>query len=196
MGDPKKNKKKYESPRKVWDLTRIVKEQGLLEEYGLRSMRELWAVEQELKKIRREARRLLPLGERGETESRKLLTRTARLGLTAESATLDDLLSLKVQDLLDRRLESQVFKRGLAKSMKQSRQIIVHGFVAVNGKRICAPNYIVPVSEEKAISYYKPINLNPEPLTVPTRKSREVEGKIEETPASGEGETPSAEAAS
>lgn len=196
MGDPKKNKKKYESPKKVWDLNRILKEQGLLEEYGLRSMRELWAAGQELKKIRREARRLLPMGERGEAEAKKLLSRTARLGLTGENATLDDLLSLKVQDLLDRRLESQVFKRGLAKSMKQSRQIIVHGFVAVNGKRICAPNYIVPVAEEKAISYYKPINLNPEPLTVPTRKNREVEAKAEEAPVAGEGEKPPAEAAS
>lgn len=170
LGDPKKNKKKFESPRKVWDTARIIEEQKLLEEYGLKSMHELWIVKQELKKIRREARRLLSLGERGKEEAKPLLARLARLGLGNENNTLDNLLSLKVQDVLDRRLESQVFKKGLAKSMKQSRQIIVHGFIAVNGKRVCAPSYLVPASEEKMISYYKPIDLNREQTPLHNRE--------------------------
>ncbi len=189
LGDPKKNKKKYESPRKVWDLARIVEEQKLLEEYGLKNMRELWITKQELKKIRRQARRLLSLGERGEKEAKQLLASVARLGLGNEATTIDNLLSLKVQDILDRRLESQVFKKGLAKSIMQSRQIITHGFIAINGKRVCAPSYIVPAAEEKLISYYKPIDLNQEPVpshrrsgepAVEAKEAEAVKEKIEE----------------
>jgi len=160
MGDPRTLRPKYESPRKIWSKERIEEEQKLLEEYGLRCMRELWIMQKELKRIRREARKLLSLGEKGADEGRRLIAKCLRLGYAKEGATLDSLLALTIRDVLDRRLETRVVKRGLARSMKQSRQLITHGFISVKGKKVSAPSYIVPVSEEPSVTYSKPINLN------------------------------------
>ncbi|MEM4389814.1 MAG: 30S ribosomal protein S4 [Candidatus Micrarchaeia archaeon] len=159
MGDPRRLKKKYETPRKLWDAQRIQEEQKLLEEYGLRSMRELWIAKQELKRIRREARVLLSLGEQGKLKAKELLDKVKRYGFAKGDITLEGLLSLDIRDILERRLETRVFKRGLARSMKQARQLIAHGLISVGGRRVSAPSYLVPVSEEETISYYKPVNL-------------------------------------
>ncbi|MEM3031203.1 MAG: 30S ribosomal protein S4 [Candidatus Micrarchaeia archaeon] len=159
MGDPRRLKKKYEAPKKLWDAQRIQEEQKLLEEYGLRSMRELWVVKQELKRIRREARALLSLGEQGRVKSKELLDKVRRYGFAKEDTSLEGLLSLGIRDILERRLETRVFKKGLARSMKQARQLIVHGLISVGGRRVSAPSYLVPAGEEESISYYKPINL-------------------------------------
>jgi small subunit ribosomal protein S4 len=159
MGDPRRLSKKYESPRKPWDKTRIDEEKALVEEYGLKNTRELWRSKAELGRIRREARRLLSKGEHGREESKQLLGKVARLGFGTESTSLDDLLSLTVRDILERRLETRVFKRGFAKSMRQSRQLIKHGFISIGGKKVSVPGYIVPTSEDALIGYYKAIDL-------------------------------------
>jgi len=160
MGDPRRLKPKYEPPRKVWSKERIDEQHKLLDEYGLSSMRELWVMEKELKKIRREARRLLSLGERGKAEGERLISKCVRMGFAKEGANLDSLLALTIRDILDRRLETRVLKRGLARSIKQSRQLIAHGFISVNGKKVSSPSYFVSVSEEPTITYHKPINLS------------------------------------
>ncbi len=159
MGDPRKLKRKFETPKKIWESERIADEQHLLEEFGLKSMHELWVMKTELRKIRREARRLLSLGERGKQEGSVLLAKVRRLGMATEKTTLEDLLSLDIKDVLNRRLGTLVVKRGLARTYAQSRQLITHGFISISGKRFSAPSYLVPVSEEGKISYYKPIRL-------------------------------------
>jgi len=63
----------------------------------------------------------------------------------------DALDSLK--DILERRLQSIVFRKGLARSMKQSRQFIVHGHVMVDGKKLTSPGYLVPKAVEGSISF-------------------------------------------
>lgn len=45
--------------------------------------------------------------------------------------------------LLESRLDNIVFKTGFAISRKQARQIVNHGHVLVNGKRVDIPSYIV-----------------------------------------------------
>jgi len=160
MGDPRKLKKKYESPRKLWDTTRIQEESGLKEEYGLKSTRELWKSKAELGKVRREARKLLSKGDKGTAQAKDLLTKIVRLGLGTETTTVEDLLSLTLRDVLERRLQTQVYKKGFAKSVSQSRQLIKHGFISINGKKVSVPGYVVPVSEEKLIAYYKAIDIN------------------------------------
>lgn len=160
MGDPRRLKPKYESPRRIWSAERIQEESKLLEEYGLKNMRELWAMQKELKKIRREARRLLSQGEEGRIAGKQLLDKCVRLGYAKEAdVTLEKLLELTIRDILERRLETRVVKRGLAKTMRQSRQLIAHGYISVKGRRMSAPSYIVPVDEEGTITYYKPINI-------------------------------------
>ncbi|MBI4399867.1 30S ribosomal protein S4 [Candidatus Micrarchaeota archaeon] len=165
MGDPRKLKRKFETPKKIWDSDRIEKEKGLLLEFGLKNMRELWVTQKELKKIRRQARLLLAQGERGVQKGKELLSKVVRLGLAKEGATLESLLSLNIQDILDRRLQTRVFKKGLARTMKQSRQLIIHGFIAIKDRKITAPSYMVPVNEESLLTYYKAIDLEPKPPT-------------------------------
>jgi len=161
MGDPKKLKRKYESPKKIWDSTRIEEEQKLLEEFGLKNMRELRVMQMELKKIRREARRLLSMGEKGRKLGKPLLEKVVRLGIAKPDTSLENLLSLTIMDVLDRRLETRVFKKGLVRSIEQGRQLIVHGHIAIEGRKMSAPSYLVPVDEEDRIGYYKNVNFIP-----------------------------------
>jgi len=45
--------------------------------------------------------------------------------------------------LLERRLDNVVYRIGLGSSRRQSRQIVTHGHVLVNGKRVSVPSYSV-----------------------------------------------------
>jgi len=168
MGDPRKLTKKYEIPKRIWSTERITEEGDLKKEYGLKNTRELWIARKVLRKIRREGRRLLSLGDRGKEEAKQLLASTVRLGFAKPDTTLDGLLALNMRDILERRLQTRVTKLGLAKTMPQSRQLITHGFIAINGRKFSAPSYTVPVSEELGIVLYKPID-----LSVPEPKARE-----------------------
>lgn len=161
MGDPRKLKRKYESPAKAWDKARIEEESKILEEFGLKNMRELRVMQMELKKIRGEARRLLSMGEEGRKLGDPLLKRVVRLGIAKPETTLEDLLSLTIRDVLERRLQTRVFKKGLARSIKQSRQLIAHGHIAIDGRKVSAPSYLVPVDEEDKIGYYKKVDFIP-----------------------------------
>lgn len=160
MGDPRRLSKKYEAPRKVWDSARIKEEKGLLEEYGLKNMRELWRTKAELGRIRRDARAMLTKGEAESSERSQLLGKVKRLGLGTDNTTPEDLLSLTLRDLLERRLQTVVYKKGFAKSLTQSRQLIKHGFISIGGKKVSVPGYIVPQSQETMIGYYKAIDIN------------------------------------
>jgi len=66
---------------------------------------------------------------------------------------LDDVLDLTVEAILERRLQTLVFRKGLAKSIYQSRQLITHGHIAIDGKKVFSPSYIVPKNEEDKIEY-------------------------------------------
>ncbi len=162
MGDPRRCKNKAVRPKKLWDKARIEEESRLKKEYGLKNMRELWTAAAELKKVRTQARNLLSLTkeERAEKEQ-KLMAKLNRLGILPEHAELEDVLSISVKDFLERRLQTVVFRKGLAKTIKQSRQLITHGFIAIDGRRVDIPSYLVRKEEEDKISYYKPITISP-----------------------------------
>jgi len=160
MGDPRKLTKKYSTPSKLFDKSRIIEEKRLVREYGLKNMRELWRAMETLRKIRRQARRLQALGEEATEAGKPLMNKLQRLGLAKPDSTLDDLLGLTVSDILDRRLQTIVYKKGMARTIKQARQLIVHGFIAVNGQKVSRPSYMVRVDEENNITYTKPIDIN------------------------------------
>lgn len=176
MGDPRRLRNKYERPKKLWDVDRITEDKALRLGYGLRNMRELWMATAELKKYRREARRLnsVPEEERRE-DVKKILSKLARLGILKEGASLDDVLSLEAKDVLERRLQTLVVRKGLARSMPQSRQLITHGFISVGGKRVSKPSYIVSLEEEATLSHSKPIDISvkSEPDAAPAAKAEE-----------------------
>lgn len=154
MGDPKKQRKKYETPRFPYRMDTLQTELKLLGQYGLRNKRELWRHETMLSKVRGTARSILALPEEeGEKLKQQLLKRLGRLGILPETAILDDVLDLTIEDLLERRLQSQVFQKGLAKSIYQARQLINHGHITVSGKKVTAPSYLVQRDEETSLVY-------------------------------------------
>ena len=105
MGDPRKSKKTYHRPRRIWTTDQLNSELYIVGSYGLRNKRELWRAQTEVARLRNQARALLaiPAEVRHQKEA-QLLNFLNRQGLVNESASLDDVLNLKIEDLLDRRL--------------------------------------------------------------------------------------------
>lgn len=153
MGDPKKARKQYSRPRSPWRSDQLAQELYLLGSYGLRNKRELWKTQTQLSSYRKQARRLLAAtAEVRAREEKKLLESLRRKGLVSESATLDDILSLDIEDVLGRRLQTMIFKKGMAISQLHARQLIVHRHVTIGGRRIDIPSYTVGRSEENSIA--------------------------------------------
>ena len=154
MGDPRKSRKKWSPPGHPWVKERLVEEMRLMGEYGLRNKREIWIAAALLRKFRHRARSLLALPpEVREKEEKALLARLYDIGLVDENATLDNVLSLTTEDLLKRRLQTIVYKKGLARTIYEARQLITHGHIAINGRRVTSPGYIVRREEEDLIDY-------------------------------------------
>jgi len=131
----------------------LAQELYLLGTFGLRNKRELWKSQTHLSSVRKQARTLLAATEQTRLrEEKKLLDSLRRSGLVSEAATLDDILSLTVEDLLSRRLQTMVFKKGMALSPLHARQLIVHGHVAIEGRVITIPGYEVGHDEESTVS--------------------------------------------
>ncbi len=168
MGYPGKNVKKFETPNHPYQGERIEDEHGLVEEYGLKNKQELWNAESELRRYRREARRLLGAEDVGE-EAEQLLGRLRRYGILGGESELDDVLALDVTDVLERRLQTVVYRNGMANTQDQARQFITHGHVQVDGRRVTVPSYTVEVDEEPNVEFddNSPMNdeLHPERAT-------------------------------
>ncbi|HEY6536711.1 MAG TPA: 30S ribosomal protein S4 [Verrucomicrobiae bacterium] len=152
MGDPRKAKKTFNRPRSIWTTDQISSELYVVGSYGLRNKKELWKAQTEIARIRNQARSLLslPIEVRHEKET-KLLNFLSRLGLVTSSSTLDDILNLKIEDILERRLQTVVMKRSNLKSPYQARQIVVHGHVSIGNRKINLPGYLVKKDEELEI---------------------------------------------
>merc|ERR1740133_641146 len=108
-------------------------------------------------KIRTAARTLLTLDEKNEQRlfaGDALLRRMIRLGLLIESEKkLDYILGLTTPKIMERRLQTKVFKLGLAKSIHHSRVLIRQRHIRV-GKQICdIPSFLVRVDSEKHIDF-------------------------------------------
>lgn len=120
--------------------------------YGLRNKRELWKAQTEVARIRNQARALLAISaEIRHEKERRLLNFLTRLGLVAEGATLDDILNLKIEDLLERRLQTIVMKKSGTKSPYQARQVVSHGHVSIGNRKVNIPGYLVRTDEEPQI---------------------------------------------
>ncbi|UCH56692.1 MAG: 30S ribosomal protein S4 [Candidatus Bathyarchaeota archaeon] len=154
MGDPKKKHKLYTTPKRPYDVANLEEELRLIGAYGLRNKRELWRHRTELSTLRRRAREMLSLDPEERTQLEKeLITKLHRLGLVDERGSLDDILGLSIQDLMERRLQTIVFRKGLAKSLFQSRQLITHGHISIKGQKTKTPSYVVTISDEESLDY-------------------------------------------
>lgn len=152
MGDPRKSKKSYNRPRSIWTSDQISTELYVVGSYGLRNKRELWKAQTEIARIRNQARALLALSTdvRQEKET-QLLNYLSRLGLVTNESSLDDVLNLKIEDILERRLQTIVMKKSNMKSPYQARQLVVHGHVSIGNRKINLPGYLVKREEESLI---------------------------------------------
>jgi small subunit ribosomal protein S4 len=149
----KKQKKKFEKPLRPWDKTRIEEERKIIQNYGLRRKREIWRTESILRNYRRIARNLA--AKRDKEKEKILLDKLFKMGLISKDANLDDVLALTIEKLLNRRLQTLVFKKGLASTPKQARHFIVHGHIALDERRVKWPSVIVPIAEENKITLYE-----------------------------------------
>jgi len=154
MGDPKRQRRRFQTPRYPWLRGELDAELRLIGQYGLRNKHELWRAQAVLSKYRTTARSLLaePSESRAKHE-RELLKKLSSLGMIAETASLDDVLGLSVQDIMERRLQTIVLRKGLASTPQQARQIVTHGHVSVGGRRVTVPGYKVSREEEETVSY-------------------------------------------
>lgn len=155
MGEPRKKRKQYETPRKQWDKVLLGKERKLVDFYGLKNKKELRKLETWLKYKRKTAKGLLalPLEKRMQRQA-ELMSGLGKIGLVKAEASLDDVLGLRIEELLEKRLQTVVLRKGLANTSKQARQFVVHGHIAINGKKVDAPGYMVRVEEVSAVNWY------------------------------------------
>merc|ERR1719182_1028944 len=110
-----------------------------------------------LAKIRTAARTLLTLDDKNEQRifaGDALLRRMIRLGLLLENERkLDYVLGLTTAKIMERRLQTKVFKLGLAKSIHHSRCLIRQRHIRV-GKQICnIPSFVVRLDSEKHVDF-------------------------------------------
>jgi small subunit ribosomal protein S4 len=158
MGDPKFPRRSYDTPSHPWQGERIKAEAEIVRQYGLKNKTEVWKAQTVLRNFRSQSRELQARVRSGEAqaklEAENLLTKCARIGvLPVEGATLNDILALTDVKILERRLQTIVYRKGLTNSMKQARQMIVHGHIYMNGHRVTVPGYIVTRLEEASIEY-------------------------------------------
>jgi small subunit ribosomal protein S4 len=148
----RKIKKQFKKPRMPWDKERMDKEDLLIKNYGLRKKQEIWKFESILRSYRRRARDLA--AKKDKTEEKILLDKLYKMGLLNKTATLDNVLSLKIEDIISRRLQTIILKKAIANTVKQARQFITHGHIAVNGRKITYPSFMITRDLEDKIEFY------------------------------------------
>ncbi len=161
MGDPKKQRKKFSKPVHPWQKERIAAEKGVLEQYGLRRKYEIWKMDSLLRKLLHRAK--IIIGERtsqSDIEKKQLLERLYHLGLLKRDSKVEDILNLTLKDILERRLQTLVYKKNIAKTMLQAREFITHEHIAVGNRKITTPSYLVSIEEEPQIKLIHSIKLS------------------------------------
>ena len=149
--------KVYKRPKMPFEKERLDEELNSVGKYGLKNKREYLTAQYALAKIRKAARELLTLDKndsRRVFEGEALLKRMIRLGvLKPEQASLDFVLGLKTEQLLERRLQTVVFKRHMANSVHHARVLIRQRHIAVGKQLVNIPSFLVRVSSEPHVQH-------------------------------------------
>ena len=166
-------KKQYETPNEAWNQERMDKEAELTDQYGLGNKKEIYKAYSELRGFRRQARKLI--AEDDEEQKQDILRKANKLGLVKSDAGLEDLLTLSVEDILNRRLQTAVSRRGLADTPKEARQLVNHGHIKIDGEVVNVPSYRLTKEEEKNVELDMP-----EPPQEEPEEAEEVEEDVSE----------------
>ena len=158
MGDPKFSRKTFDTPSHPWQGERIKAENEVVRQFGLKNKTEVWKAATMLKNFRKQSRSLqarLRTGDaQAKVEADALIAKCARMGvLPVTGGDLNAILVLQNEDILSRRLQTIVFQKGLATTIKQARQLINHGHIFVDGHKVTVPGYIVLREEEGSVTY-------------------------------------------
>ncbi len=155
MGDPKKARKKYKTPAHPWKKAQIDEERELISKYGFKNKKEIWKMTTILQNIKRQMKSTIAKdNEQSRKEQKQLLRRLYELGMTTSAtATEDEILGLGIENIIERRLQTILVRKGLAGSMRQSRQFITHHHVVVGDRKVTAPSYLVGRAEEKNVKF-------------------------------------------
>jgi small subunit ribosomal protein S4 len=157
MSSQKFPRKRYDTPMHPWKETRIKSERELIKKYGLKSHTEVWKAKTYLRKHREQARELLAkvgtASPQAKKESDQLLVHLTRMGFLSMGGSLDDVLALETEAVLSRRLQTLVYLKGFSMTPYQARQLINHGHIAVNNRKVTIPSYMVSKDEEGQIQY-------------------------------------------
>ena len=147
MGDIKKKKKLFDRPKKLFDRARMDEENVLIKRYGLKNKREIWKAKTAVSKLRRRAKELIG---KDEEEQKVFFEKLGKMGIVVRDVS--DVLALTEENLLDRRLQTFLFKKNMATTVKGARQLIVHKNVLVDGVVVNIPSFIVTKELEGKIS--------------------------------------------
>ncbi len=154
MGTPRRPRKKYETPEHPWRKERIEAEKLIVKEYGLKNKKELYKMDSKLRGFYRQARLLISkTTEQSKKEEKQLLEKIHKYNMLEKNSRVEDVLNLKLNNIMDRRLQTLVYKQGLAKSINQARQFIVHGHIFVSSRKVDVPSYLVTREEENKIYF-------------------------------------------
>ena len=162
MGDPKFPSKHYNTPSHPWQKVRMEQESNLMHQYGLKNKKEIWRADTKVREMRRQARKLTAKSSETQAQKEKvlLLAKLNRLGMLEQDSALEDVLRMNPENILDRRLQTQVYLQGLSSTVKQARQLIVHGHISVDGAVTRVPGMTVTRLQEKNIVYSPSSALN------------------------------------
>ncbi len=157
MSSPKFPTKTYDTPTHPWKEDRIKAERELIKKYGLKNHTEVWKAKTFLGKNRQHARELLAkVGTptpQVKKESDQLINHLTHMGILPMGSTLDDVLALDIDTVLNRRLQTLVYMKGFSSTPSQARQLICHGHIGLGSQKVTVPGYMVSKDEEQAIQY-------------------------------------------
>ncbi|MBT4334795.1 30S ribosomal protein S4 [archaeon] len=154
MGQTKRQGKQYSTPSHPWQKERIVEEKELTKEYGLKNKQEIWRGIAKLRKVTTQVKKIIAAKNftQANLEKDNLLASLTKYNLIGKDAKIEDILDLTSKDFLDRRLQTQVHKKKIANTANQARQMIVHGHIMINNKKVTIPSYMVSANEESQIA--------------------------------------------
>ncbi len=154
MGDPKKLKKKYNTPIHPWNKNAIEQERILTKEYGLTNKKEIYIATSFLKKYKEIAKKLIATKTaQAEKEKKQVVEKLQKYGFLQVGSSLDQILGLETKDVMERRLQSLLFRKGFSRSMKQARQFVTHRHIIIGKKQITSPSYMLTLEEESSLTF-------------------------------------------